>query len=345
MKRLIFRLSSLGDVVLSQSILEPPYSGETHWVVAKEFESLIAGSPSITRVWVFDKSQGRRLIHWMRFLRDLRAQNYTEVLDAHATLRTWIARIYFSFGSPSTKWKTLSKERLRRLGYVVAKKAWPISWRPTHQSKRCAQLAGGYGNERPNLRWLARAHAEKVAEGFSQPESDSAGPIVAIVPGSAWPGKEWPAEKYADWIVGFRGRFENARFIVLGAARDHAAQELKTLLQSKRLSFFDAVGRWNLPQVAAALSQCDLALGGDTGLLHLSEAVGTPVISLYGPTQPDFGFGVQDERSLAISPQIWCSPCSKDGTLCFRTTRRYACLRELDPRIVLAKSEKFRFRE
>jgi ADP-heptose:LPS heptosyltransferase len=320
MKRLIFRLSSLGDLILSQSVLEPPFLGETHWVVAKEFEGLVLGNPKIEKVWSFDRRAGGGLSAWFSFLAELRREEFSEVLDVHSTVRTQIARLYFKFYSNKTRWRKISKERTRRIGYEIFKRAWPVALRPTHFARKCALLAGGYGNERPNLRWM-------LISGSAGRGGQSR---IAIVPSSAWPGKEWPMERYLEWMKRhLRGR-GTEELLLLGTKSDESAVALREALLRERVPFTDGIGKYGLSELAEILAGCTTAIGSDTGLLHLAEAVGTPVITLFGPTRMDFGFGPVDEKSKPIQTSLWCSPCSKDGSLCFRPVRRYECLRRIE---------------
>jgi ADP-heptose:LPS heptosyltransferase len=324
MKRLIFRLSSLGDLILSQSILEPPFKGETHWVVAKEFEGLLVGNPRIKKVWSFDRRKSGGIGGWLSFLSELRREGFTEVLDIHSTLRTWIARVYFRVFSPKSHWRKISKERLRRVGYETLKRAWPASWRPRHFAHKCALLGGGYGNERPNLRWM-----------ISSSVSESNGhPRIAVVPASAWVGKQWPTERYAEWMKRHLRDRAGDELILLGTEKDLAAVRLREVLISEKVPFTDGIGKYGLRDLASLLASCISVVGSDTGLLHLAEAVGTPVVTLFGPTRADFGFGPLDERSRPVQTPLWCSPCSKDGTLCFRLVQRHKCLRRIDGKAV-----------
>lgn len=324
MKRLIFRLSSLGDLILSQSILEPPYAGETHWAVAKEFEGLIQGNPKVARVWSFDRKAGGGLLTWIHFLAELRREGFDEVYDAHVTLRTRIAHIYFRIFSPGTRWRRVSKERGRRAGYETFKRAWPASLRPTHLARKCAELAGGYGNERPNLRWLLRDDGSRRSDRIR----------IAVVPASAWVGKEWPVERYIEWMKRHQRDRSADELILLGTRYDRAAIRLRDALVREKVLFTDDIGKYGLAELAKRLSECALAIGSDSGLLHLAEAVGTPVVTLFGPTRADFGFGPLDERSKPVQTALWCSPCSKDGSLCFRPIRRYECLRRVEVKSV-----------
>ena len=63
---------------------------------------------------------------------------------------------------------------------------------------------------------------------------------------------------------------------------------------------------------------------------HLTEALGTPVISIFGPTHESLGFAPHLKKSKVISKDIWCRPCSTNGSgKCFRS-RRF-CLDDIDP--------------
>ena len=327
MKRLIIRLSSLGDLILSQSVLEPPFGGETHWVVAKEFSPLLVGNPKVSKVWSFDRKTAGGMRNWISLLGGLRREGFDEVLDIHSTLRTRIARLYFRLLSPKTRWRRISKERFRRIGYELLKRSWPQSLRPTHFARRCALLAGGYGNERPNLRWLIAA---------GEISGKGARPRVAVVPSSAWVGKEWPVERYLEWVKRHLRDRPGDEVLLLGTSRDHAALALRDRLVQESVPFVDGVGKFDLPGLAQVLAASNVVVGSDTGLLHLAESVGTPVITIFGPTRPDFGFGPLDERSKPVASVLWCSPCSKDGSLCFRPVRRYECLHRIEVKTVEA---------
>lgn len=330
MKRLIYRLSSLGDVILSQSALEVPYAGSTDWVTSKEFESLFAGNPKIARLWTFDRKR-EGFSGWWRLNLELARQGYDEVIDLHSSYRTRLARWAFRWarlrsGMKMPAWSRLKKDRWRRWGYLVFKRLWPSDWRPRALARCCALLAGGAGGERANLRHLVGAEPEFVR---SHP---IAGPFYVVMPASAWPGKQWPIEHYLEFIRQFSGELA----VVTGTPQDEASRALVRRLRAQGIPHVDAIGKLNLRETAWLLSRARFLIANDTGLSHLAEAVGTPAIVFYGPTRWDFGFGVADPRSRALETDVWCSPCSKDGTLCYRLTNRFACLKSMPPSRALA---------
>jgi ADP-heptose:LPS heptosyltransferase len=82
-------------------------------------------------------------------------------------------------------------------------------------------------------------------------------------------------------------------------------------------------GKTSLTQLAALLQRADLLISGDSGPLHMGVACGTPIIGIYGPTNPSLGGPVSPDATVLRSP-IWCSPCynAKDTADCrFYTTQ------------------------
>jgi ADP-heptose:LPS heptosyltransferase len=124
--------------------------------------------------------------------------------------------------------------------------------------------------------------------------------------------------------------------VVFGAPEDRTSGELASRLSERGIPFEDGTGKWSLGEVAVQLRKCAFLVAVDTGLLHLSEKVGTPVVAVFGPTQPDLGYGPRLPQSRSVATSLWCSPCGKDGRYCFRVMNRYACLKQIGADSVLA---------
>lgn len=93
---------------------------------------------------------------------------------------------------------------------------------------------------------------------------------------------------------------------------------------------------WTVEQTAQALKRCHHLLAGDTGLVHVAEALSVPVHVLYGPTRPELGFGPFLKESRAIYSNVICSPCNKDGRRCLRGGT-YLCWKKLSVDEALAQ--------
>jgi len=96
------------------------------------------------------------------------------------------------------------------------------------------------------------------------------------------------------------------------------------------LDFEDARGlSWR--ELAETLVRCWFLVSNDTGMVHFAEALGVPVVALFGPTSPFLGFAPHLERSRVVQAQLGCRPCSTDGALCYwRGEARYQCLKRID---------------
>ena len=74
-----------------------------------------------------------------------------------------------------------------------------------------------------------------------------------------------------------------------------------------------AAGRFGHDVNGALLKRASLFIAGDTGLLHLATAVGTPVVGIYGPTVEAFGFFPYHAAAVAVQHDLSCRPCSTQG--------------------------------
>ncbi|MDD5676066.1 MAG: glycosyltransferase family 9 protein, partial [Chitinivibrionales bacterium] len=98
-------------------------------------------------------------------------------------------------------------------------------------------------------------------------------------------------------------------------------------------------GGLSLYECASVLKRCALALGNDTGLMHLARAVGIKTGVVFGATTSAWGFFPRSGPASKIFERpLWCRPChAHGGTLCFRGGR--PCLRRVTPQSVIAGLE------
>lgn len=161
-------------------------------------------------------------------------------------------------------------------------------------------------------------------------------PWVALHPGSGgyalarrWDTDKWAA--LADALVQQYG----AAVVLLGSPADGADAVQAAMTQPA----LNLAGRTSLPVLAALLAQCDLFLGADSGVMHLAAASGTPLVALFGPSNPAaWGPWTPLSPSAVVRLGLRCSPCSYVGqgvglrTGCWHRS----CLADLTPAQVLA---------
>jgi heptosyltransferase-3 len=131
------------------------------------------------------------------------------------------------------------------------------------------------------------------------------GPILAVGPGAEWMGRRWPAERFAkvaSTLVGDGGPLEGGRVLVVGDEADRdAAHTIRLSLPRHRT--VELQGRLKPLEIVAAVSRCDLYVGGDSLWTDLAVAAGVPVVAAYGPSDevergPWGGIAVRGPRSV-----------------------------------------------
>jgi heptosyltransferase-2 len=106
-------------------------------------------------------------------------------------------------------------------------------------------------------------------------------------------------------------------------------------IEIKQPTDIDLSGATDIKSVAWVLSQMRLLVCNDSGLMHLAEACGVPVVGIFGPTSKELGFAPSLKKSRIVEKDLWCRPCSKTGRACLRLTDRYKCLNLISSEDVL----------
>jgi ADP-heptose:LPS heptosyltransferase len=148
----------------------------------------------------------------------------------------------------------------------------------------------------------ARAEAARLLRALP------AGPRIGIHASGGRPVKQWPESRFAE--VASRMIADRGAVIVLtGAPADRAQVDVvKRELPGDRV--LDLCGRADLVTLAAVLAGIDLLVTGDTGPMHLAHAVGTPVVAIFGPSDPA-RYGPRGVRDRIVRIDLPCSPCNR----------------------------------
>jgi len=151
-------------------------------------------------------------------------------------------------------------------------------------------------------------------------------PYLCLMPGSIWPSKMWPAAHFRALLL--RARAEGFQVAVLGAPDEAATCEAVAGDEGLNLC-----GRTNLKEAAAWLRAAAGAVGNDSGLCHLAAACGTPVLALFGPTDPSHCGAWGPKSRVLQREEVPCAPCYKRH--CF--TPGQPCLMDISPERVWAE--------
>jgi len=139
-------------------------------------------------------------------------------------------------------------------------------------------------------------------------------PVIGINPGATYGStKRWPPENFAD--VSKRIISEIGGSVVIFGSKDEAviAEEIERILgyQPSAISRqLNLSGKTNLRELASLISECDILLTNDSGPMHIGYAVGTPLIAIFGSTDPALT-GPLGKGNIVIKKNAECSPCFK----------------------------------
>ena len=114
------------------------------------------------------------------------------------------------------------------------------------------------------------------------------------------------------------------------AARAADKSEAVGLELTPQASPIVAAGQTTLKQLGALLERCDLMVSADTGPMHIAAAVGTPIVALFGPTDPACT-GPVSPKARVVMRDLPCRPCFQQPTC-----ERFECLTELDASAVFS---------
>ncbi len=133
-------------------------------------------------------------------------------------------------------------------------------------------------------------------------------PLVGINPGAAYGlAKCWYPDRFAELGKRLSQKWK-ATALIFGRAEERETAE--KIIHHLGQMGVDLTGKTNLLQLAALLERCSILVTNDTGTMHVASAVGTPVVAIFGPTDP-VATGPWGDGHTVVKKEVACSPCFK----------------------------------
>lgn len=298
---MVLRLSALGDVILTEPFIAA--LAATHDVVfitSPAYVELVRAMPGVVEAISLDRKEG--LAGAVSLGRKLKGLSASFVFDLQHKTRT--IALCRATGAPVTSLH-------RRTGWQMVKAAFGrdtviddqhqvaryLSLLPDPPAPRDPRLTlqGAWEEEARQL-WKARGWRDDFRP-------------LAIAPSATHPTKGWGPERWAELA---RRTAAEAMVLVAGPAdleQSHAYREAVgpsvDLLDGSALP---------LTTLAAVLARCSRVAGNDSGALHLARAVGTPTVTVFGPTSPvRWGPVTIGHAHKVVRLPMACSPCTNHG--------------------------------
>jgi heptosyltransferase I len=301
---LLIKPSSLGDIVhalpTAAALKRRFPAASLTWLVKRQWAGVLEGSSALHHILAVDLSLGGL----PAAIRAVRAGRFDLVVDLQGLFRSavlaWLSgarvRVGFANGREGSPW------------FYTQKVA--IVDPEMHAVDRYLLIPRSLGGAPPLIGALDFPMAvdseadKKVSEMLLSMGWITGSPLVAINAGARWPTKQWPSSAFAE--VADQLQDEGIRVVVIGSvAESHLAN---TVIGHMRTSAINLVGKTSIKELIALLRRVRFLITNDSGPMHVAAALGTPVVALFGPTDPGrtgpYGLGRQVLRS-----GIPCSPC------------------------------------
>jgi heptosyltransferase-2 len=320
---LVIQTSFLGDVILTTPLIaELAKRGPVDVLASPGGAAALANNPHIRSVIRYDKrgTYGSALGLWQT-IKDIRARRpYNAAYLAQGSFRSGLIAMM-----------TGATERIgfaSSTGRVLYTTQLP--YRPDrHHAERLWSLAMSECADPPSRdqirpRLYPSDEERRRVDLLLRQSGGTDEPFVALAPGSAWGTKRWPY--YPDLA---KRLAEDYRIALIGSKADSAlaAQIIDGLPPGRTIS---GIG---LPLLASAelIGRARAIVTNDSAPQHLASAMGTPTLTIFGPTVPEFGFGPLAERhDVAGLEGLKCRPCHRHGPeRC--PLGHWRCMRELTP--------------
>ena len=302
MKALLVRLSSIGDVVHTLPALAAlhRHGWETGWLVEPPARVLLEDSAVLGQVLSAPRAKA---FHWgaaWRTLRELRAARYDVALDFQGLWKSaaW-ARLT---GAPRVVgWGRHSRREPDSA--VLLKEIVPRTGHG-HVIDKNLELLRPLGIEAAGLReFPLPPSAEAVARVDAGLAGVGGDGLVVLNPGGGWASKLWPAERFGELAKGIRD-LGLRPLVSWGPGEEGLADRVVAASGGAAVRSFPTT----LLDYVEIARRARLVVAADTGPLHLACAVGTPVVALFGPTDPARnGPFATDDVVIRRTPP--CAPC------------------------------------
>lgn len=309
---LIIRLSSLGDILHAlpayQSLRCSYPQARIDWLVAKRMAFLLSAVEGIDAIVPIDtaavKARAGSAASWRAVwtvIRELRAARYDLSVDFQGLLKTAILGVLCGAHTRVGFSRGLVRE-------------WPAHWfyhrsarrpeKPLHVVELNQLLAAQAGAVATAQPVSLSAPAEDKSAIESMISSRGLEDFVVINPGGGWPTKLWPPSRYGALAAMIEQDLKLQVVVTSGPGEEALFEEIALNCPGRRLHHFQVP----FLQLIPLFKKTRLVIGGDTGPVHLACALGTPVVGIFGPTDPvrNGPWAAMDARVVHVLPCSFC---------------------------------------
>jgi lipopolysaccharide heptosyltransferase II len=344
---LIVKFWAFGDILLATPILRSlktlyPES-YIDWLVESEYAGILEGNSFLRKIVHFNSKSWRRDYrygNWPRYLttslainRQLRKQNYDIVINL--TPDKWWT-LWFKVGKKNVGlFPSENSGLLSRFYDTVVTRSKGSMPHNTDYYLEAVRALGADGELDRRMVCEPKDEDRLFVKEFLTQHLSSADskPMIVLHPGTSQKSKCWPAEQFAHLINELGPSYA---FVVTGSRSElKLAQQIKILAVKGSLVLIAADGLTSLGHTMALIDCAAVVVTGDTSVLHISSALGTPFVAIYGSTRPDSNAPLFGKREILFDDTVECAPCYQAHCR-FRGANYLKCLTEVSAQQVAA---------
>ena len=315
---IIIKFSAAGDIVLitpSLRALRKRFpSAHISVVIGREGRELLHRSPYLDDLILFDRKRDGTPWGLFQFSKKLRDSQADLIVDfQNNRMSHWLGALSGApqrYGYAGRRWSRFLTHRAIR----------PETPTPAvEEQMRLLNLLGIEGIP-PHLElWPGPSDHERADMLLATGWVAESQPLIALHPGGApeWQSKRWPPERYAE-LIDRLALVAKARVVLTGSEEERSLAEKIT--RQAKVKPIVVAGLTSLNELAAVIHRADVFVSGDTAPLHVAAAVGTPLVALFGATDPVRHLPPAPQMKL-LKKEIPCSPCYRRA--CYRRGAGY----------------------
>lgn len=358
MKIGILHTAFIGDVILSGLLVEALFAAghEIYYFTKKNTASIFSNDIRVKKVVEVNKGKGfKKLFSPKNIARQICSEQLNVLLVPHrsatSTLSAFFAKVPMTIGFDNANLSFLYKRKAKFLNnsheclrYLEFLNPSLIETNLLEKYKKIARPVLQY-NEQAFVNFNDKfkgTEIEQVQNNFF---------ILAV--GSVWKTKKYLVEHWVDVVFEFLRKYPNYYCVLTGSSQDKEdinffldlfvkkCASNQTTLISKVIN---AVNMFSLFEFALFTSKAKFVLSNDSSPIHFSAAFNVPVVAVFGPTIPEFGFAPSSTINRVVSyknekgERLSCQPCSIHGqNKC--PQKHFKCMKELKPQTVVKAIE------
>ena len=311
-KILVIQTAFIGDVILTTPLivaLKEIYPNVIiDILVAPQCKIILETNPLINQIHVLDKKKFYSLIL------KIKKEHYDLSVSPHSSFRSGITALLAGINNRIGFKRNFQQFFLTKS--IPHKKGVHKIYKNLDLALLSWKLGVGNGESNPLLSIQTKLYpssnnyqkAEKILQNINERDPRK---IILIAPGSVWFTKRWLLINYFQLT---QKLIEKKYYVILAGAP--AEKELNEYILNKidnKAYVKNIAGDFDLLDSAALIEKIDLVVCNDSGILHIANAMNTPVFAIFGPTVKSLGYFPYQKNDYVFEADLECRPCGSHG--------------------------------